>query len=106
MGIALACITLAVEYCYFKIRKPKPGEENIGSNVTIVTPIGNRTKLDEVLSMIINFQALVVIFNILSKEDAYGKGKAKPYVLDADKKPDQYTPEYGYFGAKKEAERE
>jgi len=61
VGIALACITLAIEYCYFKFHK-KPLNDEIGSTTTIVTPIGNRSKLDAVY-FLTKFKKNSVLYN-------------------------------------------
>lgn len=48
-------------------------------------------------------------FYCRAKDDVYGKTGQKPYVLepaDRNKTVDQYTGDYGYYGAKREAELE
>ena len=45
VGIFLACVTLAVEYCYFKVRRNSEGDEVVSSPESRTNATNNRNKL-------------------------------------------------------------
>ncbi|KAK4002516.1 hypothetical protein OUZ56_004340 [Daphnia magna] len=84
VGIFLACVTLAIEYCYFKVKRNPEDDQVISTPESRTNATNNRKNLD----------------------DAYTKNSQKPYILD-DKSRDPYGADYGYnFGAKRELELE
>lgn len=115
VGIFLACVTLAIEYCYFKFRRQPDSDE-------MVTRVdSNQSERNRMVGY--NISQLkcgrernwspgdTVIhhdyFYLAAQEEVYGKNLKQPYVLDRNNQiKDQYTGEFGYYGAKREAELE
>ena len=107
VGIFLACITLAIEYCYFKFWYHPDSDDSVTAD-TAPNNINNTNRVaNKVYEIYFKSQILINVNRLVQcQDDIYGKSRT-PYIIDTTKPgKEHFTPEYGYYGAKREAELE